>query len=129
MCNPGPTFKFCTCSGKTLNSTNTWRLSRKNTTQQLDVVGGLTPPPLPEGEANYFSEDGFIVDRLLHDLNNNDVFDFDYNPLDGDRLSVSIGDDISLELTFKDGYFDHSYLDFVEGVGETVKVGDVKYTL
>ena len=48
--------------------------------------------------------------------------------LDGDRLSVTIRDDISLELTFKDGYFDHSNLDFVEGVEDPVRVGVVKCT-
>ena len=127
MCKLGPTFKFCTCSDLNVNRTNTWRLSRNNKTQKIDVVGGLELPKTPEGEAEYFYEDGFIVDRLLHDLNNNDVFDFKYEPLEGDRLSVSMGDDIGLELTFENGRFDHSGHDFVEGIGDNIRLGEVKY--
>ena len=130
MCKPGHIFKFCTCPGKALNNVNTWRLSRNSIeeTEYIRKVGGLTAPPRPAGEPEYFHEDGFIIARLLHDLNNNEVFDFEYHPSEGDLLSVSIGDNINLDLIFSNDEFIICYTDFVKESGETIKIGDVNHT-
>ena len=88
MCNPGPYFKFCTCSPEQLGETY-WKLSRGNTSQIVNYVGSLAPP-LDAGSDYFFSAESFVIDRLLFDLNNNPVFDFDYIPYEwGDIMGSS----------------------------------------
>ena len=69
------------------------------------AVGDFAPPK-DLGPGVFFDEQSFIIDRLLFDINNNPVFDFDYIPADGDTLFLGVGDDIFLDLIYKNGQFE-----------------------
>ena len=131
MCNPGPYFKFCTCSPEQLCETY-WKLSRGNTYQTINYVGSLATP-LDAGREYFFSAESFVIDRLLFDLNNNPVFDFDYIPEDGDYLQIYIGDVlpddiIGLGLIYTDGKFSSQSggQDFNDD-GTNLGIGNLKY--
>ena len=131
MCNPGPYFKFCTCSPEQLGETY-WKLSRGNTYQTVNYVGSLAKP-LDAGTEYFFSAESFVIDRLLFDLNNNPVFDFDYIPEDGDYLQIYIGDVlpddiIGLGLIYTDGKFSSQSggQDFNDD-GMNMGIGNLKY--
>ena len=73
------------------------------------AVGEFVDPfadPKDLEDSGFFNEARFIIDRLLFDINNNPVFDFDYIPADGDTLFLSMGDDTTLDLIYKNGQFD-----------------------
>ena len=53
MCNPGPYFKFCTCSPEQLGETY-WKLSRGSTFETVNYVGSIAPP-LDAGTDYFFS--------------------------------------------------------------------------
>jgi hypothetical protein len=131
MCNPGPHFKFCTCSPEKLGETY-WKLSRGSTFETVNYVGSLAPP-LDAGTDYFFSAESFVIDRLLFDLNNNPVFDFDYIPEDGDYLQIYIGDVlpddiIGLGLIYTDGKFSSQSggQDFNDD-GTKLGIGELKY--
>ena len=106
MCKPGPHFKFCTCDPKDLGE-HYWHLHRGSSFAEntLMAVGDFAPPK-DLGPDVFFDEQSFIIDRLLFDINNNPVFDFDYIPADGDTLFLGVGDDIFLDLIYKNGQFE-----------------------
>jgi hypothetical protein len=84
MCSTGPHFKLCTCTGIE-SSQNYWILTTGNE-HVLDGVVGLIVSPADIPEASEFDLETFITDRLLHDLNNASIFDFDYMPKVGDKI-------------------------------------------
>jgi len=106
MCKPGPHFKLCTCDPKNLGY-HYWHLHRGSSFEEktLMAVGEFAPPKDLE-DSVFFNEVGFIINRLLFDINNNPVFDFDYIPADGDTLFLGIGADTTLDLIYKNGQFD-----------------------
>lgn len=131
MCNPGPHFKFCTCSPEQLDETY-WKLSRGSTFETVNYVGSLAPP-LDAGTEYFFSAESFVIDRLLFDLNNNPVFDFKYIPEEGDYLEIYIGDVlpdeiIGLGLIYTNGKFSSQsgYQDFNDD-GTNLGIGELKY--
>ena len=131
MCNPGPHFKFCTCSPEQLDETY-WKLSRGSTFETVNYVGSLAPP-LDAGTEYFFSAESFVIDRLLFDLNNNPVFDFEYIPEVGDYLQIYIGDVlpddiIGLGLIYTNGKFSSQSggQDFNDD-GTNLGIGNLKY--
>lgn len=86
MCTIGPHFKFCTCSD-TSDLRDYWKLTTDNNKIYTDVVGSIC---MSEDlvETSRFSDSSFIQARLDFDLNNTDVFDFDYKPNEGDKVTV-----------------------------------------
>ena len=63
-----------------------------------------------------FSEELFLAERIIFDLNNNPVFDFDYNPTEGDTFELQMlrygtnsdeehEENIWLELIYQNGWF------------------------
>ena len=108
MCKPGPRFKLCSCAEKELEKTF-WRLTRGNTVEIVHWVGDIIPPDdlsfSPGIDAN-----SFLPNRLQNDLNHSDIFDFAYQPKNGDLLIVNfdeswIENGMYLEFTFTDGSF------------------------
>ena len=74
-----------------------------------------------------------MIDRLLFDLNNNPVFDFEYIPEDGDYLQIYIGDVlpddiIGLGLIYTNGKFSSQSggQDFNDD-GTNLGIGNLKY--
>jgi hypothetical protein len=49
------------------------------------MVGKIVRPP-DIGEITKLDFESFIIGRLLHDLNNTNIFDFDYTPKVGDKI-------------------------------------------
>ena len=111
MCKAGPHFKFCTCDPEDLGE-NYWRLNRGSSLYERSIVGS----PLGPGPEHRFDREQFLAERIIFDINNNPVFDFDYNPTEGDTFELQmLGDvvdsdgeregNIWLELIYKDGRF------------------------
>ena len=84
MCSVGSHFKLCTCS---IDETfqNFWILKTGNTHILNDMVGKIVRPP-DIGEITKLDLESFIIGRLLYDLNNTNIFDFDYTPKVGDKI-------------------------------------------
>ena len=111
MCKPGPHFKFCTCDPENLGE-NYWRLNRGSSVEPYLIVGSIGEPY----EGGSFDREQFIAERIIFDINNNPVFDFDYNPTEGDTFELQmLGDvvdsdgeregNIWVELIYKNGQF------------------------
>ena len=115
-----------------LTDKNYWRLTRGNSYETINLVGSWLPP-LEIGRDTLFDTEGFVIDRLLFDVNNSPIFDFEYSPEEDDLLEIVIedvlpDDQITLELIFTDGEFG-----FVEGEkfykddGKKLAGGNVRY--
>lgn len=114
MCSLGSHFKLCTCSiDETVQ--NFWILKTGNTHILNDVVGKIVRPP-NIGEITKLDLESFIIGRLLHDLNNTNIFDFDYTPKVGDKICFVFDElkpsymeehkDYSIEVVFDGEQFD-----------------------
>jgi len=125
MCSVGPHFKLCTCS-KDETVQNFWILKTGNTHFLNDVVGKIVRPP-DIGEITKLDLETFITGRLLHDLNNTNIFDFDYTPKVGDKICFVFDElkhehmeeheDCSIEVVFDVEQFDNM------GLGSDYKGG------
>ena len=111
MCKPGPHFKFCTCDPKDLGK-NYWRLSRGSSVEPYLIVGSIGEPY----GGHSFDREHFLAERIIFDINNNPVFDFDYNPTEGDTFELQMlrygtnsdeehEENIWLELIYQNGWF------------------------
>ena len=94
MCVQTSHIKLCTCGGMNFSKGNSWQLNKA--ASQTHVVGELL---LFEGLAD-FSLPSLIAERLVHDINTQDVFDFFYQPALEDLLILNLD-----HLTF---YFLHN---------------------
>ena len=84
MCSTGPHFKLCSCSSIE-SSQNYWILTTGNEHVWNGIVGLImSPADIPD--ESEFDLESFITDRLIHDLNHMNIFDFDYTPKVGDKI-------------------------------------------
>lgn len=91
------------------------------------AVGGIGIPKNLRPDV-FFEEQGFIIDRLLFDINNNPVFDFDYIPVNGDTLSLVVGEHIFLDLIYKNKQFE--FIDdsvIANNDGSELGSGEIRY--
>ena len=84
MCASEKYIKLCSC-GNAVSGNKTWRLVRGNACSQM--VGEFFPPKEQHQE---FKLGIYLQQKILTDLNNEDVFDFDYEKIDGDVLIISL---------------------------------------
>ena len=84
MCSTGPHFKLCTCASIE-SSQNYWILTTANK-HVFNGVVGLIVPPAAMPDTSEFDLESFITDRLIHDLNNTNIFDLNYTPKAGDKI-------------------------------------------
>lgn len=109
MCDTSQNLKLCTCKEKIDKSKPYWMLSRKRINQGKTVsliLGSYEPETINESTAN-------LVDWLESQLNNNDCFDFDYHPMQDDKLVIH-KNNLKLEFIYSDitqcwnhqGFFD-----------------------
>ena len=88
MCKPGYHFKLCTCSIDEIDDENFWRLWRIDTEESEEItnVGDIAPPQ------DHFENTTIIYlkNKILEDLNQHNVFDFEYAPIDGDNLEITL---------------------------------------
>jgi len=83
MCELDSNLKLCTCSEKIDTNQPHWRLYRKTIiqpTQDFHVVGMIINP----------IDSSLSAFDLLEQLNLRNCFDFDYQPLDDDKLVVKL---------------------------------------
>ena len=114
MCSTGPHFKLCTCASIE-SSQNYWILTTGNK-HVFNGVVGLIVPPAATPDASEFDLESFITDRLIHDLNNTNIFDFEYTPKVGDKICFVFDElkpeymeehaDYSIEVVFDGERFD-----------------------
>jgi hypothetical protein len=88
MCEAGKALKLCICNNKIDKSKPYWTLARKTIKQnvpELALVGLYMPPD------SYFDE-GFNQTNqwLAAQLNNANCFDFNYAPLEDDKLVMHL---------------------------------------
>ena len=105
MCKRGPHFKFCTCDPKDLGK-NFWKLTRGPKYSRSNIMGKFVTP----ADEHPFDERQFCIDRMLFDLNNKPIFDFEYTPEENDFLEITLNfgkqnTNIHKNLIYKDGEF------------------------
>ena len=113
MCKPGYHFKLCTCSSDEIDEENFWRLLRIDTSEGAQNMSpGTIAFPLPQSGNTTII---YLKKKMLEDLNQHKVFDFEYAPVDGDQLIITLdGQEISFQ--YEGGKFveDEEYYDFIE---------------
>ena len=104
MCEQGPTIRLCSCDSKEINPDYMWELF-----SERRIIGKFIFPEPSIGDllikflflsilpiyflAIAFGKVTFITPqakKILDQLNNGSVFDFEYVPLDGDVLMISL---------------------------------------
>ena len=84
MCVQTSHIKLCTCGGMNFSKGNSWQLNKA--ASEMHVVGEwISPEGLTE-----FSLTSLIADRLEHDINTHEVFDFFYQPAENDLLTFNV---------------------------------------
>tara|TARA_R110000765_G_scaffold426577_1_gene542703 strand:- start:756 stop:1067 length:312 start_codon:yes stop_codon:yes gene_type:complete len=90
MCKSGTELKLCTCNDKIDKSKPYWTLARKTIKQnepELLLVGLYMPPN------TYFDEElNKTKEWLETQLNNSNCFDFNYEPLEEDKLVIHLNE-------------------------------------
>lgn len=136
MCTIGPHFKFCTCSD-TSDLRDYWRLTTDNNKIYTDVVGSISMPEdlssalLVSDRSSTFFNDSFLKTRIAFDLNNATVFDFDYEPREGDKIIVHFeqfeDDDFDMVWVYSNGKFQSLEMgeDYVGG--SSLAKGEVRF--
>ena len=101
MCKTGYHFKLCTCAAEDIDEENFWRLSRIDTSPQtLEIpIGSICPP-----EFQLENTTTYLKNKMLEDLNKHSVFDFEYAPVEGDTLEVTM-DGRELSFKYENGKF------------------------
>ena len=86
MCDPEYHFKLCTCAAEDIEDANCWRLMRIDTAPQSNIViGSICPPEFQIENATIY-----LQNKILEDLNKHSVFDFEYAPVEGDTLEITM---------------------------------------
>lgn len=83
MCNPVNHIKLCTCDSVEEKRNKTWHLVTGST--YMSVVGSFLHPSDQPVE---FNLGNYLEAKIESDLNNYDVFDFEYKPIEGDTLTI-----------------------------------------
>ena len=86
MCKSKFHIKLCTCEGLNFSKGNSWQLNKS--ASKHDIVGTFVQIEGPH--LFNFSISSVLEDKLLFDLNNYDVFDFDYQPIEDDLLTINV---------------------------------------
>ena len=86
MCRSNTHIKLCTCEGLNFSKGNSWQLNKS--ASKHDIVGSFIQS---EGPRLFdFSIFSVVEDKLLFDINNYDVFDFEYRPQENDLLTINV---------------------------------------
>ena len=107
MCDNGYHFKLCTCAAENIDDANCWRLMRIDTAPQSDIVIGSICPP----EFQFENTAIYLQSKILEDLNKHSVFDFEYTPVEGDTLEITM-DEHELSFKYENGKFIDGEVDY-----------------
>ena len=98
MCKPGKHLKLCTCAADEIDEQRCWRLYRVDPDPENFIEGELVPPDWTELSM-------YLEEKFLEDLNIKNVFDFEYEPKDGDVIEITL-DDYQFAYEYKGGNFE-----------------------
>ena len=131
MCKTGPHFKLCTCSS-IHPRTNYWKLTRGNKKYDSGVVG-LIMSPEDMTRPMRFDAAFFVQERLEFDLNNNDTFDFRYQPEEGDKIEFHFeeldNEGFRTAFVFVDGRFKTEEMGEQYCDGAALSEGDIHFVI
>jgi hypothetical protein len=107
MCKPGKYIKLCTCAADQIIEDRCWYLRKLDPDPQIFAIGLITyiEPEDPESLQSYLEE------KILSDINNTKVFDFEYSPQDGDLLDLNY-DEFVFSYKAIDGKFIQAEQDY-----------------
>ena len=104
MCKPGKHIKLCTCAADEIDEKRCWRLYRVDPNPSDFIEGMIVPPELTELSM-------YLEEKFLEGLNTENVFDFEYEPKDGDVIEITL-DDYQFAYEYKDGKFEDAPIDY-----------------
>jgi len=107
VCDNRYHFKLCTCAAENIDDANCWRLMRIDTAPQSDIVIGSICPP----EFQFENTAIYLQSKILEDLNKHSVFDFEYTPVEGDTLEITM-DEHELSFKYENGKFIDGEVDY-----------------
>lgn len=89
MCEPIKDFKLCTCGEMKQKPQNYWILYRgeKSFEEMEFVSGSIVEPDYESATMLALQEQIALTNKLLNEGN---LFDFDYKPMEGDQLSFTM---------------------------------------
>ena len=122
MCEPGPYIKLCTC-GNIEAGEPYWILRRGDSVSGYEDMMGSFPGPR---ETFPYDNRNFLLHKIIFDLNNNPVFDFEYSPKDGDALQIVITE-IDFDVKFTFCYEEWRTEDRMLSGGEKLHSGEVYF--
>lgn len=93
MCTEGEKLIFCSCEGEIDKSQPNWRLMRYIQTIPSELRGKILMP-------SKSLDSGFSEALVLQQLNEGNIFDFDYSPQEKDWLRIDAGGSSSKYLSF-----------------------------
>ena len=123
MCEPGPYIKLCTC-GNIEAGEPYWILRRGDSVSGYEDMMGSFPGPR---ETFPYDNRDFLLHKIIFDLNNNPVFDFEYVPKDGDAIQIIISE-INFEITFTFCYEEWSLEERPLSGGKKLHSGYLEFT-
>ena len=117
MCKPGKYIKLCTCAADQIIEDRCWYLRKLDPDPQIFAIGLITyiEPEDPESLQSYLEE------KILNDINNTKVFDFEYSPQDGDLLDLNY-DEFVFSYKAIDGKFVQAEQDYE--IKQTIDVAE-----
>ena len=107
MCKPGKYIKLCTCAADQIIEDRCWYLRKLDPDPQIFAIGLITYIE-PEDPASLQS---YLEEKILSDINNTKVFDFEYSPQDGDLLDLNY-DEFVFSYKAIDGKFVQAEQDY-----------------
>ena len=118
MCKPEKHIKLCTCAADEVDEHRYWRLIRVDPDPDNFIVGELVAPEFSELSM-------YLEEKFLEDLNTETVFDFKYEPKDGDVIEINL-DDYQFAYEYKDGKFTDAPIDYSFSHRLEVSQGNVR---
>lgn len=117
MCKPGKYIKLCTCAADQIIEDRCWYLRKLDPDPQIFAIGLITYIE-PEDPASLQS---YLEEKILSDINNTKVFDFEYSPQDGDLLDLNY-DEFVFSYKAIDGKFVQAEQDYE--IKQTIDVAE-----
>ena len=117
MCKPGKYIKLCTCAADQIIEDRCWYLRKLDPDPQIFAIGLITyiEPEDPVSLQSYLEE------KILSDINNTKVFDFEYSPQDGDLLDLNY-DEFVFSYKVVDGKFVQAEQDYE--IKQTINIAE-----
>ena len=126
MCNQNHQFIFCACGSEEeiLESDYIWVLTRFLGQKEGKFVGKILPPASDLGN-------GITPESLVEQLNQSNIFDFEYEPNENDSLRISTQKAGELKkyftLIYRDGKWQSGRNPLFSSITEQIAKGKITY--